>query len=276
MESRIMEALELVLPLVSDITGQDFQMSLCDTTTTIGTWKAKTFDLPGAIGKVALDPQNPAHANMLNAMATGRQSVDFIPKEILGVPVKGIVTPIKENGRSVGVVACAYSLEKELKNKEAIENLDSSLNNTRDNVNSIAGEAQNLAEQLNNIQAVIENVREKVNMAFQMVNTIQGNANKSNILALNASIEAARSGDAGRGFAVVASEMGKLAQVSGNSAKDLDKTLKEIIDEVAKVTKAVTDANDMAGSQVETTRQVNGALSDITKAVGDIVKSNSN
>ena len=125
------------------------------------------------------------------------------------------------------------------------------------------------------INARRENVREKVNTAFQMVNTIQGNANKSNILALNASIEAARSGDAGRGFAVVASEMGKLAQVSGNSAKEIDKTLKEIIDEVAKVTKAINEANDVADSQVETTQQVNSALSDITRSVGAIVESNS-
>ena len=275
MESRIMEALEQVLPLVSDITGQDFQISLCSTTTALGTWKAKSFELPGAVPGLTLDRSNPAQANMLNAMDSGRQSIDFIPREVLGVPIKGIVTPIKEHGVSVGVVTCAYSMEKELNNKEAIEKLDTNLNQARDSINDIAGDAQNLAEQLNSIQAVIENVREKVNQAFRMVNTIQGNAKKSNILALNASIEAARSGDAGRGFAVVASEMGKLAQVSGDSAKDIDLTLKEIMDEVAKVTKAVTDANEAAGTQAQTTRQVNGALSDISKSVSDIVDYNS-
>ncbi len=274
MESKILEALELVLPLVSDITGQDFQLSLCSRDMTLGSWSAKSFELPGAVPGVPLNRSNPAMANMITAMETGKPEVSFIPKEVLGVPVKGILTPIDEHGECVGVVACAYSMEKEFRNKEAIESLDVNINQARKSVNDIAADAQNLAQQLDNIQTVIENVREQVDLAFQMIATIQGNAKKSNILSLNASIEAARSGDAGRGFAVVASEMGKLAQISGDSAKEIDTALTEIMQEVAKVTKAVSEANREAAAQAETTGQVNNTLTDITKFVDNIVQSN--
>ena len=101
---------------------------------------------------------------------------------------------------------------------------------------------------------------------------IQGNASRSNILALNASIEAARRGEAGKGFAVVANEMGKLAQVSGNSAKEILQTLQEITKSVEKVAQAVNDANEAASTQATTTQEVTANLNQITDFVGQIVE----
>ena len=272
MESKMMEALNLVLPLVKKITGQDIQLSLCDREQALGTWIADSFQLPGAVPGAKLDWANPAMAEMLKAMEENKQSVNFLPKEVLGVAIQGVVTPITENGQVVGVVTCARSVEKELRTKEAIQELDQNLNQSMESVDSIAEEAQRLAHQLNDIKKISEEVQMKVDQGLKLVNMIQGNASRSNILALNASIEAARRGAAGKGFAVVANEMGKLAQVSGNSAKEILQTLQEITKSVEQVAQAVNEANDSATTQATTTQEVTANLNQITDFVGQIVE----
>ncbi|MBR6148046.1 MAG: hypothetical protein IKQ44_06845 [Lachnospiraceae bacterium] len=270
MDSKIMEALDMVLPLVNQITGEDYQISLCDRETALKTWKAKGFSMPAAVPGNKLDRNNPALAAMMDAMEKNKPSVSIMPKEVLGIPVRGILTPVSEGGEVVGLVVCARSLEKELEVKDKIHTLDERLNDSLDSVDSIAVEAKKLADQLADISKVAKTVSEKVEEGLKMVSTIQNNASRSNILALNASIEAARNGEAGKGFAVVASEMGTLAQVSGNSAKEIMQSLKEITDEVEKVTKAVMEANVAATTQAETTQEVTDNINDITRLVSDI------
>lgn len=91
---------------------------------------------------------------------------------------------------------------------------------------------------------LIENLTSGVEKAVGLVNDVRKNTQKlsgmqqrQNILALNASIEAARAGDAGRGFAVVAGEVGKLAQSSAVINEDIIKSidrLEEIVNELSK------------------------------------------
>lgn len=271
-ESKMIEALKLVLPLVKQMTGKDIQLSLCDREKAIDTWPADSFSMPGAIPGLALEWDNPAQRGMLAVMESGVPDVNFLPKEIFGVPIKGILTPIFEEGEVVGLVACAYSLEEETNMQDTIATLDMNLGQSKESVEAIAKEASNLAEKLNSIREVAEAVKEQVHSANSMVGAIQANASKSNILALNASIEAARAGEMGKGFAVVADEMGKLAQASGNSAKEISQSLEDIITAVDKVTEAVNEANDAATNQAATTEEVTATLTDITDSVSQITK----
>ena len=270
MESRMLEALQMVLPMVRDITGQDFQVSLCDRSTGLATWEAKGFKMPLAIPGETLDWSNAKHRDMLQAMESGKQQISVLPREVLGEPIKGILTPVKEGGQVVGLVACAYSLEKDQQIRNSVKQLDESLNQSMESLEQIVKEASNLAERLSGIRTVTEQVKQEVDKAAGMIGTIQGNASKSNILALNASIEAARSGEAGRGFAVVATEMGKLAQVSGSSAKDISESLKDIFASVEKVKAAVEEVNQTAGIQAAETQKAMDLLLSIIKHVGDI------
>jgi len=272
MGSKMIEALQMVLPLIKSITNEDIQLSLCDTEKALATWPADNFSMPGAQPGLKLEWENPAQRDMLEVMKTGVPSISVLPKEIFGVPIKGILTPVFEDGAVVGVVACAQSLEQNLKIKESINRLDQNILESQKSVQNITVEADGLSNDINDIRDVSELVQNQINKAFNLVQSIQGIAGRSNILALNASIEASRAGDAGKGFAVVAKEMGKFAQASGDSAKEINESLKDIIQAVERLNKAMEIANNRASNQASMTQNVNDSLANIKDFVAEIVE----
>jgi hypothetical protein len=272
--SRLLDALMLVLPLVPQIVGMELQISLCSRTTVLGVWQAKTFFLPGAQSGVELSYDNPAQRNMLEAMASGKSRVDILPKELLGEPIRGIVTPVFEDGEVVGVITCASSLKDMDNLKTSAENLFTNLTQTQNAVEEIAGGASSLAEKIYTINRASEIVTQQVKKAVECVTAIQNNANRSNILALNGSIEAARTGEAGKGFAVIANEMRKFSQVSGDTAKMITASLKEVSGSITVITDEMNEVNSVATNQAAATEEITASLNDITDQASKLVKIN--
>ena len=153
-----------------------------------------------------------------------------------------------------------------------VESFDSNLSEALRSIEEIAKGASDLSDKLNNIHATSEMVGDQADKASKLVSAIQGNASRSNILALNASIEAARAGEAGRGFAVVANEMGKLAQVSGSSAKEIDTSLTDIFEAVKRVTDEVTQATEVATAQATETDKIIATLEDIVSWASELTE----
>lgn len=121
-----------------------------------------------------------------------------------------------------------------------------------------------VGEALENIRTSITNLSEAVNKVgiasgeiVDIVQLIGDIADETNLLSLNASIEAARAGDAGRGFGVVASEIGKLAD---NSAKSVEHISKLIYEVNALVSGAVQQANDSASDINESSELIHTAI----------------
>ena len=128
----------------------------------------------------------------------------------------------------------------------------------------VVGEQNKTATQL------VTTVAEKANNVQEIVNTISSIAEQTNLLALNAAIEAARAGEAGKGFAVVADEIRKLAEESQRASANIAKILNEIDDGSGKANIAVKKTVDLYGELNEGTKILIEGFEKITLLMGNI------
>jgi hypothetical protein len=103
------------------------------------------------------------------------------------------------------------------------------------------------------------------NKIAEIVGLIEGIAFQTNLLAINAAVEAARSGEHGRGFAVVAGEVRNLALKSSDSAKDIKHLISTIVQQVAHTTSQVNQAGDAFERITQSITESSGMVSEIAK-----------
>ncbi|MBI2276526.1 MAG: methyl-accepting chemotaxis protein [Dechloromonas sp.] len=191
---------------------------------------------------------------------------------------------------ATGEVAAASSSQEAL-SRQAAQAVDSISNNIQDvatsaaEVDAVAGRSreqtelghQSLTVMLRDIGVaetavgeIAATVSEFVKVTLdicRMTAQVRDIADQTNLLALNAAIEAARAGEAGRGFAVVADEVRKLAEKSAQSANEIDRLTQAVSNRIGNVESAIDSGTSALKESTEQARNVSQILAGATESV---------
>ncbi|WP_146449431.1 methyl-accepting chemotaxis protein [Vibrio kanaloae] len=129
---------------------------------------------------------------------------------------------------------------------------------------------ENLASEINDLAEKIAHLHDSSNNINSVIDVIKSVADQTNLLALNAAIEAARAGEQGRGFAVVADEVRTLAQRTQESTLEIEGFIGSLQADVQTAFNVIDNSKEMSSRAVEDSRGVEKTLQDISIAVSEI------
>ena len=154
--------------------------------------------------------------------------------------------------------------------KSAQEAAENSQRAMQSNINSV----NQLSDALLNTQSEVESMENFSNKVSQVLEVIVGIAEQTNLLALNAAIEAARAGEQGRGFAVVADEVRTLAQRTQQSTTEIHDIVANLENGTLNVVKAMQQGLESSETCVRTATESNQTLQQVLQYIDEISSMN--
>lgn len=157
-----------------------------------------------------------------------------------------------------------------VKASEAAETADQEAASGKNIVNHAVNGINSLATEVENAANVIHELENDSNSIGEVLGVIQGIAEQTNLLALNAAIEAARAGEQGRGFAVVADEVRTLASRTQNSTLEIQQTIERLQDRAKQAVAVMENGRKRAASSVEQAASAGGSITLISQRIDTI------
>lgn len=191
-------------------------------------------------------------------------------KSPFSIPYIGMGIPIKNGELTIGGITMTSSIAKQEILKEMSVQLSETSAQTKEASEGIALSASNIAaamEQLSTNSSEAENELKSINEIIRIVEQIAGH---TKLLAFNAAIEAARSGNAGLGFSVVAKEVRKLAEDTRGNVQKISEKLLAISNTVNIITEKISDLDELSQNQAASTQEITASMNSLDDSVKKI------
>ncbi|MFT9846350.1 methyl-accepting chemotaxis protein [Aneurinibacillus sp. REN35] len=232
-----------------------------------------TGNLKEVIGQVSIASQQVA-ATSEELLASGEQT--GCATEQISLSIQQIAADAdNQSSRAVEAVRIVSDISSGLKNVasnvQSVVHSSATASKTAKSGNEVitkaVGQMKLISEQTGDTEGVVKLLGEKSSEIDQIISLITSIAQQTNLLALNAAIEAARAGEHGKGFAVVADEVRKLAEQSGNAAGQISGLISQIQHEIMKAIEAMDKGSTAVDQGITMVNQAGEAFHAILEAV---------
>jgi len=218
-------ALKTVFTLLPSLFSSDVSMLITDKEKVVLSKQAESYKVNITEGTLV-----EKDALTQKALKSGKREATHFPKEVFGIPIKGYCIPVINpyTDTMVGTINFCVSMEKENEIVEMVTELQSFSEELAASSEELASSTEELTTNSENANNLVKETKVSLKSMDDIIQYIKGIADTTNLLGLNAAIEASRAGEQGRGFAVVAGEIRKLATNSKNSTRQISETLEKV------------------------------------------------
>lgn len=193
-------------------------------------------------------------------LRTGQDISRILPKEQYGVPVKAVSTMVIAGKNAEGAVALGMNLEIQRRLQDSVASLVAITQQLTAATQELTKNAMELSKDLDGFRSRNEQTMVKIMETEKIIGFVNEIAENSNLLGLNAAIEAARAGAHGRGFAVVAEEIRKMAVHSSQAVADIRSSLVAINDDTQSNVRATNIIVEAGEGQAAATEEISASL----------------
>ncbi|MFU1795118.1 methyl-accepting chemotaxis protein [Paenibacillus azoreducens] len=270
----ILDAIIAAVPYIKQIIGGEMMIGVTDLETFLLYEPSDTIDF----GLKAGDPIPQEDQNLRTALA-GQHSSTQLPAEIYGKRILATAIPVRDDqGVIVGALAMAQSYENQERLEDYMGQIEGISSRLVDMVQNVAAHSEELSA---TSEHILDNSKNAVQESANINKTIDliGNiSNQTNILGLNASIEAARAGQLGAGFNVVAKEVRKLSEDTKRATAQISETLgsvqnsiRQMESDFSQIAASSQEQAELVGEFMEVIEQLNRTGEDMKVFVSKLL-----
>jgi methyl-accepting chemotaxis protein len=228
-------------------------------------------DVASSSGAVAENAEAVARrvSDISSAVAQMSASIAEMDQNLLNLATVVEQSVANTQEMSASIVQVAGSAER-VRSESTVT--DQQVRDGRNEVLALSKGMSSISETVADVVAEMQNLDQASRQIGEILGLIEEIADQTNLLALNAAIEAARAGEHGRGFAVVADEVRKLAENSASSTKQIGKLVSDIQRRTGAVLDRSARANTLVQSNAQSAQTVTAMIEGISKRVTDMAQ----
>lgn len=262
----ILASFATVAPFFNDIVPGDMGISVIKDGKYIAYVPAQSLNLGNKVG----EPVKGAVSK--RCLETGQPVSETISRErsSYGIPYAALALPIKDGSKVIGCITTSVPIEKQEKLTSVADHVAAASQELTAGMDDLQGKLQTVAKASSDLDKLSLELAGTSKKTDDIVAFIRNVANQTNLLGLNAAIEAARVGEMGRGFGVVAEEVRKLATASADSVHQITQALQQIRNSIDLVARKSSDIDTTINQEVAAIKEMAQASQDLAGMAAEL------